>query len=696
METNNLLKLIPLIALAAVFSCVFLLPKSALAGTSPDWSIGFEWNNTQIIDGSQQVFSLNLLGLSQYTWPGGPAYGDVFRGEIHNNAQIINGHALGSAGNSSQIDIWPSYDHYFAVIYDTSGIIYTSRIQEIRNWFQTGVGSPPAHWGIITFEITPQQLLPLPSDLNQFGSDESTPIGEGQMTTKNAVVFKAKVGGPNNDRVGLEVELRQFNEPLTGQYGGGIVSSDSVLSGSVVAIVRYGLAEGQYHWRARTVDSQGNKSDWLEFGTPGNVDFEVVSLGQGAADLAKIVINAPYLGNGNSFGGKGWDPLQKMYVASDEIFTGYNYWNNKLRQVAFGAGLDCSGLVEWAFDRSFDPLRSLLHNAIRYESADGQYHHNSEAIAEANLRPGDLLFLDKNHDNRMDHVAMYVGNFVVNNNTFNMVEAYSPQQGIIPANESEFRIRTGFSIDQNIRRVVLSPAIGGFVRAGSPIDLAVTDPDGFTITATTLIQTDEEFLREVPGQLYYVERELGPDGFPDDVVYWPTQKTGDYLIKAAPKFGAPLMATYSLTFQSGDQTVTLAKDVPITQIPPDGYGVTVPTTGTTESFIPVSIDIKPGSDPNSINIGSKGVVPVAVLSNSPFNAKDVDIDSILFAGAKPAKNSYEDVNGDGNPDLILHFDTQSLNLTTNDTKAFLTGNLTSGLLIKGSDFVKIIANKKHF
>ena len=35
-------------------------------------------------------------------------------------------------------------------------------------------------------------------------------------------------------------------------------------------------------------------------------------------------------------------------------------------------------------------------------------------------------------------------------------------------------------------------------------------------------------------------------------------------------------------------------------------------------------DIKPGSNPNSINLGSGGVVPVAILTTATFDAADVD------------------------------------------------------------------------
>ncbi|MBI5401474.1 C40 family peptidase, partial [Candidatus Wolfebacteria bacterium] len=390
---------------------------------------------------------------------------------------------------------------------------------------------------------------------------------------------------------------------------------------------------------------------------------------------------------------KGWDHKQSLYVSSNNIFDGYNYWNNKLRTIAFGAGLDCSGLVEWAFNRSFDPRKSLLLNVIRYDGADGQYQNNTETVTENNLQPGDLLFLDKDNDNYIDHVAMYVGE----SGGYNIMEAYSPAEGIVPANKTEFKTRTGFDQNKHIRRVAISPSLGGQVKAGSPIDLIVTDPEGFTITPTTAIQTDNEYLREIPRELYYAEGEIGSDGKPKDIVYWPKQKIGDYVVKVLPETGVSLIETYSLEFTSGDQTTIFAENIPLSQIPSEGYGVVVEENGSINPFIPISIDIKPDSLPNSINIGSGGIVPVAIFGTATFNVAQINLATITLANApiKPKKNgqliaSYSDVNEDGFTDVVVHIITEALQLTSLDVKAELNGSLLDGSKIKGSDSVRIV------
>jgi hypothetical protein len=107
-----------------------------------------------------------------------------------------------------------------------------------------------------------------------------------------------------------------------------------------------------------------------------------------------------------------------------------------------------------------------------------------------------------------------------------------------------------------------------------------------------------------------------------------------------------------------------------------------------------AIDIKPGSDPNSINLKSKGVVPVAVLTTDGFDASDVDPVTVLFAGAAPLRWAMEDVDGDGDVDMLFHFEAQELDLTEGSTQAFLTGYTHGGEFIWGKDTVNIVPKDK--
>lgn len=98
------------------------------------------------------------------------------------------------------------------------------------------------------------------------------------------------------------------------------------------------------------------------------------------------------------------------------------------------------------------------------------------------------------------------------------------------------------------------------------------------------------------------------------------------------------------------------------------------------NIVPVKIDIKPGTCPNSLNVNSKGVLPVAILGTLIFDVETIDPDTITLTvdenpeGVSPIRWSYEDVatpfdgelcachdlTGDGIKDLTLEFDTQEL------------------------------------
>ena len=116
--------------------------------------------------------------------------------------------------------------------------------------------------------------------------------------------------------------------------------------------------------------------------------------------------------------------------------------------------------------------------------------------------------------------------------------------------------------------------------------------------------------------------------------------------------------------------------------------------GCAPPVVEVTIDIKPGSDPNSINLKSKGVVPVAVLTTDDFDASTVDPVTVEFAGASPLRWVIEDVDGDGDVDLLFHFKTQDLDLDGDSTEATLTGDTTDGQPIQGTDTVNIVPKGK--
>ena len=79
------------------------------------------------------------------------------------------------------------------------------------------------------------------------------------------------------------------------------------------------------------------------------------------------------------------------------------------------------------------------------------------------------------------------------------------------------------------------------------------------------------------------------------------------------------------------------------------------------STIDIDIDIKPGSFPNSVNYKNKGLLPVAILTTDTFDATTVDPETVIFdifeinGSTPPIMCAIEDVDGDGDLDLICHF-----------------------------------------
>jgi len=109
------------------------------------------------------------------------------------------------------------------------------------------------------------------------------------------------------------------------------------------------------------------------------------------------------------------------------------------------------------------------------------------------------------------------------------------------------------------------------------------------------------------------------------------------------------------------------------------------------NVITVSIDIKPGSDPNSINPRSRGVIPVALLSTDSFDAMAVAPATVKFGAngmqTSPAHYAVEDINEDGMDDYIFHFRTQQTGIDCETESATLTGDAVGGF-IEGSDSVR--------
>ena len=136
----------------------------------------------------------------------------------------------------------------------------------------------------------------------------------------------------------------------------------------------------------------------------------------------------------------------------------------------------------------------------------------------------------------------------------------------------------------------------------------------------------------------------------------------------------------------------------------------------------VSLDIKPGSCPNSFNIKSQGVLPAAILGTDELDVKTIDPDTLMLTragivgGVPLIRHSYEDVgtpfegelcdchdlNGDGDKDLTLKFSVQDLvaelklyNIEDQETIPLtIVGETYDGTPIKGEDCIRVLNKPK--
>jgi hypothetical protein len=128
------------------------------------------------------------------------------------------------------------------------------------------------------------------------------------------------------------------------------------------------------------------------------------------------------------------------------------------------------------------------------------------------------------------------------------------------------------------------------------------------------------------------------------------------------------------------------------EYPEEGAVIGVETICIEVEPIPVEIDIKPGSYPNSINTKSKGVIPVALLGGEDLDVATVNTSTLEFGpwGASPVHVAMEDVNSDGFMDLISHYLTQETGIAPGDTEACLTGKFMDDKTFQGCDSVRTV------
>lgn len=209
------------------------------------------------------------------------------------------------------------------------------------------------------------------------------------------------------------------------------------------------------------------------------------------------------------------------------------------------------------------------------------------------------------------------------------------------------------------------------------------DPGAIPYPGPSFAETVDAILALDPPRVIGISS--GPFGVPD------LQQIAEATGAVAPPDGVDC---------DGDGAIDIAAGEPLVcSIAASGEGIGEAITALVEaaSVLPVDIDIKPGSDPNSIDPSSRGDIPVGILSTPDFDApSEVDKTSLTFGvtGDEPSlafcAASPEDVNSDGLLDQVCHFQTQLTGFQVGDTEGILKGQTVDGVPMEGRDAVRIV------
>ncbi len=559
--------------------------------------------------------------------------------------------------------------------------------------------------------------LPTFPNLNQYKSDGQTPIQENGITTESTVVFKATLNDSDHDQVKLQVELRQFGESFTGQDDGGILNSDFVNSGQIASITRYGLISQSYHWRMRAVNSRGVVSGWQELGKIGNIDFEV--------KLVPLYTQArsPYpswtdadswfsqqYGTGNY---SCWDKefnrstirscgcaitSQIMIMRFHYITTDVN--DNDVNPLTFNNwlivnnGYYLNGDIKWPKIQEYSKIKNQPGlGRLQYR---GTKNFKDAATLDsylADLNPVILYTKPKINEEIIGHFIVADGKLA---NTYTIKDPawYNTKNLNQPKASYVYDYNNQF---YGLR--LFSPTIAGVdsisLNLASPAELLITDPQGRKLGKDPINNIE---YNEIPDGSYYQEgignpfSEIPMPTKESKFIWIPNPLVGQYDIQVIGT-DAGTYALETLAYDQNGQSKDIIQKgaTAVNNIQTFELNYSKENIQETKSYRVVNIDIKPGSYPNSINLKSKGIIPIAVLTDNFFDAKDIATDSVVFSGASPIiRGKFEDVDKDGDLDLVLHFKTQLLQLSATDTEAVLTGKLNDNSLVKGIDSIKIV------
>ncbi|CAN5674023.1 hypothetical protein BH23CHL2_BH23CHL2_20810 [soil metagenome] len=249
-------------------------------------------------------------------------------------------------------------------------------------------------------------------------------------------------------------------------------------------------------------------------------------------------------------------------------------------------------------------------------------------------------------------------------------------------NNNEAEIDTNVVAEADLEAVSLTPP-------DDPVEVILDQPTNVLVDKTVANH----------GPSGPIDVALGVDGTPDDAVEISLAAPA-----TLPALGLDeerqITATLEvLCTEPGLQNLTVTSSVsPLNDedTDPDTSNNEASVDLAVECVTPVAIDIEPGSDENPINL--KGNAPVAVLTTeageldlpAAFDATTIDPLSVLFgsrdtlfgatsptgAGEFHDRGHPEDVDSDGDTDVMLHFRVPESGLEQGDTEACVRGEYT--------------------
>jgi uncharacterized protein (TIGR02145 family) len=232
-------------------------------------------------------------------------------------------------------------------------------------------------------------------------------------------------------------------------------------------------------------------------------------------------------------------------------------------------------------------------------------------------------------------------------------------------------------------------SVGRWVfRLLSPATILVIDEQG---RRTGFDPETQSVLQEIPGSFY-----KGKDADPQSITFSDMSEGTFKVLITGTGTGE-----YTFLAESIDKESHFILEAPgeITPGETDEYEFSnVEEEGEPTITQIVDIDVKPYTRIAPVNLKSRGVLPVAILSSEGFDATDVDPETVVFGpgAAASSRSHFVDVNRDGLRDLMLFFKTQEVGLSKGDTEVCLGGETGEGVRIEGCANVRTVGKWSFF